>query len=1066
MSTLHLFPSCHSQTTPMPKLNMANKRFPFEAKLLLLVCLSLLLFGCGSGETSEASFTGESGAGIDAEISEFPIVYMTRVVGEAIPDSGAANLVELDNFTPGAQLFVRARATSDAQEINITERIFGAGALCDVRGINISYDAQRMVFAARGPYDANVAEGEGQPSVWNLYEYDFATDRVYPIMNDSDAGLGHDITPHYLADGRIIFSSSRQKRTRQQLLDEGKPQYTYQVEVSDNDERFGPGFALHIAQFDGNRNLTAIEQVTFNRSHDFDPVLLPSGKVVFSRWDAAGDRDQVSLYRMNPDGAALEVLFGYRSQQALAAVLRDQFASVYGDASVFDALYSTDTEFQFSKPQVFSGQTELIAVLRPFAEVSLSATQTVGPTESLVAIDINNFVDVGTPLLSSSATGSGVRLLDAVAPESLDVIFSNGRVSAFARLSDGTNRAIVSLSLCRILNDDGTVRSCRGVDPIAEGLQEAPANYGLWLYDFDRGTQLPLILGDGDQQPYTEIHLVQRRDNPASIVDTTLDVAQEGDDSCDKGLFAIEDDFGIIHIRSVYDLDGSFNTAWAPEGVTSSAQLRDPVAVSADERAARFVRFEKPVYIPDPDFKDIPNSATARFGPFMREILGYAPVQPDGSVKVKVPADVPLMLTVVDQYGRRVEGSADHMNWMQVRPGEVRECNGCHSPSSAYPHGRMDAQAASLNAGASAGTLFANTNPQTYNVDISLNQDGSQFQPCLPDAGETMAEVYVRTNPARVALSPDLVFQDVWTDPDQRAPDDAFAYRYSAIQAVYNTGESLGDSETGTLPFNRGDCPNTWDAACRTVINYETHIQPLWEVTRNVTTDMGVMQYRCVDCHSNANPATGLPQIPAGQLSLTGEIVNNVAASFTDLVQNNFAFIDNGDGTSTEANNLSAQDSEGNVIPALEKQADGSYCYLWPDDRFPPGRLILPDITIQTQTVDIVVDGEVVGQREEPVLDDDGDPVPLTFSIRENNLGLTARLSRNGARASDQFRRLFEPGFTYSYFDCGTRQNVDIGSIDFDHSVEGMFSAAELKMIWEWLDIGSAYYNNPFDVPD
>lgn len=1059
----------YPQIMPMPKPITAVKRFPFEAKLLLLVCLSLLLLGCGSGDTSDGSGAGGSGAGVDAEISEFPIVYMTRNEDASQNSNDAANLVDLDSFNPGAQLFVRSRATSDAQEINITELIFGAGALCDVRGINVSYDAQYMVFAARGPFDPTVADGEEQPSIWNLYEYDFANNRVYPIMNNADAALGQDITPHYLADGRIIFSSSRQKRTAQILLDEGKPQYAYQVEVGESDERFGPGFALHIAQFDGNRNLTAIEQVTFNRSHDFDPVLLPSGKVVFSRWDAAGDRDQVSLYRMNPDGSALEVVFGYRSQQALAAVLRDQFASVYGSAAVYDAFYATDTEFQFSKPQVYSGQSELVAILRPFAAVTLpdspddadSDPEIVDPVESLVAIDINNFVDAGTPLASSTATGSGLRLLDALAPESLDVIFPSGRVSAFVRLNDGTNRAIVSVSLCRILNNDGTVRSCRGVDPAAEGLQEAPANYGLWLYDFDRDTQVPLILGDGDQEPYTEIHLVQRRDNPISIIDTVMDVAQESDATCSPGLFSRDDEFGMIHIRSVYDMDGSFNTNWAPEGVSSIAQLRDPAAVNADQRAARFVRFEKPLYIPDPDFKDIPNRYTARFGPFMREVLGYAPVQPDGSVKAKVPADVPLMLTIVDQYGRRIDGSEDHMNWMQVRPGEERECRGCHNPASTYPHGRMDAQVASLNTGASANTMFPNTNAQAYDVDISRDQDGSAFQRCLPQAGETMAEVFVRTNPSRGALAPDLVYQDIWTDPNQRTPDDAFAYRYSTIQTVYNTGESLGDASTGGLPFNRGECPDHWGAYCRAVINYETHIQPLWEVTRNVTTSMGVMQVSCVDCHGNTNPADGSLQIPAGQLSLTGEIVNNFAASYTDLMQNNFAFIDNGDGTSVEANNLSAQNGDGMVIPELEKQTDGSYCYRWED-----GRLILPTITIQTQTIDIVVDGEVVGQEDVPVLDGDGHPLPLTFSIRENNLGLTARLSRNGAQASDPFRRLFEPGFTYSYFDCGTRQNVAMGAVDFDHSADGLMSEAELKMIWEWLDVGSAYYNNPFDVPD
>lgn len=1053
---------------PMQKSLPGLSRLPFEARLLFLICLSLFLFGCGSGETTDASGTGgqTTGAGVEAEISEFPIVYMTRSSDAEATADDSGNLVDLDRFNPGAQLFVRARASSDAAETNISRMIFGEGALSDVRGINISYDGQLMVFAARGPYDDTVAEDEEQPSVWNLYEYNFASGEVYPIMNAGDAALGHDITPHYLADGRIIFSSSRQQRTGTILLDEGKPQYAYQVEVDDEDERYGPGFALHIAEFDGNRNLTAIEQVTFNLSHDFDPVLLPSGKVVFSRWDAQNNRDQVSFYRMNPDGSQLEIVFGYRSQEAMAAVLRGQFASAYGSNEVFDAFYTANTAFQFSKPRIFPGQDQLIAVLRPFDDVNLSGDEDnpelIDPVETLVSIDINNFVDVGTPLASSSQTGSGVSLLDLVAPENQDVIFPDGRVSAITRLADGTNRAIISLSICRILNDDNTVRSCRGVDLDDEDIQEAPPNYGLWLYDFDRNTQIPLVLGDGDQEPYTEIFLVQPRTTPTSIPDTLIVVATPNDETCDPAFFVENDDFGMIHIRSVYDLDGSFNTNWAPDGVTSISQLRDPVNYSADQRSARFVRFEKPVYNIDPDVKEIPGRNRAQFGPFMREILGYAPVQPDGSVKVKVPADVPLMLTIVDQYGRRIDGSVDHMNWMQVRPGEVRECSGCHSTDSTYPHGRPDAQASSLNSGASSMTMFPNTSALAYEVDISVAQDGSATQTCLPLAGETMAEVYVRIDTRRAELIPDVVFQDVWTDTNQRAADESFAHRFSTIRSVYDAGVDLGDATRGALPFNRGECIDDWNAFCRTVINYETHIQPLWEVTRNVTTVDGPVTYKCVDCHSNVNPDDGTAQIPAGQLSLTGEIENNLAASFRDLVQNNFAFIDQGDGTSVEAQNLSAQDGDGNVIPELEKQGGGNYCYRWED-----GRLINPNIVNQTEIVDILdEEGEVIGQEEVLVLDDDGHPVPLSYSILESSLGLNARLSRAGARFSNQFRRLFEPGFTYSYFDCGLGQNVVMGASDFDHSATGLFSESELKLLWEWLDIGSAYYNNPFDVPD
>jgi hypothetical protein len=60
-----------------------------------------------------------------------------------------------------------------------------------------------------------------------------------------------------------------------------------------------------------------------------------------------------------------------------------------------------------------------------------------------------------------------------------------------------------------------------------------------------------------------------------------------------------------------------------------------------------------------------------------QQILGYAPIEPDGSFKLQVPADTPLALAVVDEQGRAFQ---THTNWIQVRPGERRTCDGCHSP--------------------------------------------------------------------------------------------------------------------------------------------------------------------------------------------------------------------------------------------------------------------------------------------------------------------------------------------------------------------------------------------------
>jgi HEAT repeat protein len=62
--------------------------------------------------------------------------------------------------------------------------------------------------------------------------------------------------------------------------------------------------------------------------------------------------------------------------------------------------------------------------------------------------------------------------------------------------------------------------------------------------------------------------------------------------------------------------------------------------------------------------------------------LGTAPLAPDGSFYVRVPADRALAIQAVDAEGRPV---INELTWIYVRPGERRTCVGCHSPRPAAP---------------------------------------------------------------------------------------------------------------------------------------------------------------------------------------------------------------------------------------------------------------------------------------------------------------------------------------------------------------------------------------------
>ncbi|MEZ4654031.1 MAG: hypothetical protein R3E12_10730 [Candidatus Eisenbacteria bacterium] len=59
-----------------------------------------------------------------------------------------------------------------------------------------------------------------------------------------------------------------------------------------------------------------------------------------------------------------------------------------------------------------------------------------------------------------------------------------------------------------------------------------------------------------------------------------------------------------------------------------------------------------------------------------RSFLGYAPVQEDGSFRIRVPADTPISFATLDDEGR---GFVVKRTWLYVRPGEeFNQCTGCH----------------------------------------------------------------------------------------------------------------------------------------------------------------------------------------------------------------------------------------------------------------------------------------------------------------------------------------------------------------------------------------------------
>ena len=153
-------------------------------------------------------------------------------------------------------------------------------------------------------FERRSKQADQQPT-WAIWEYEIATDTLHRIVAaDITAAAGNDVSPYYLPDGRILYSSDRQRQAKAILLDEGKPQFVAQDEDKKQDN-----FVLHVMDADGGN----VHQVSFNQSDDFDPTVLNSGRVLFSRWNHAGGVNGIDLYTMNPDGSDLQLLYGRHS---------------------------------------------------------------------------------------------------------------------------------------------------------------------------------------------------------------------------------------------------------------------------------------------------------------------------------------------------------------------------------------------------------------------------------------------------------------------------------------------------------------------------------------------------------------------------------------------------------------------------------------------------------------------------------------------------------------------------------------------------------------------------------
>lgn len=432
---------------------------------------------------------------------------------------------------------------------------------------------------------------------------------------------------------------------------------------------------------------------------------------------------------------------------------------------------TTGDTIQYTHPRQMS-DGKIISLIRRYG----TNQSTIYDGGDISIIDVNNFVDNSSPI-SGGGTGQspGSSLTISTAPLAIDTGI-NGRFSSVYPMLDGSGTAIVSYSDCYAQNNTSmAITACRTADQANSTV--LPPNYGIYKLTLGSAV-LQVITKPESNFYYTDVAAAQdwRSIHPTIVSDT------------DPGT---NTDTGVIHIRNVRDIDGTENAGLA----------------------AASVRFITHTYLPNGVNNDLIGANTSRQ---MRQIVGYAPVYPDGSVRARVPANIPLSLHLLDSQGRRITSAAEHNVWFSVRPNEELTCNGCHATTASRRHGRHDAEPASVNTSATTDAEAGTTDYDKTKVAMNI----------------------VDTNNMPV-------------------------YRYT--DAGLAVADGLLDIALSPINISACEIDSTRSSACRIRINYETNIQPLWGLARTVT----AVDVTCTNCHRNtelADPTKA--RVPSGQLDL------------------------------------------------------------------------------------------------------------------------------------------------------------------------------------------------------
>ena len=374
----------------------------------------------------------------------------------------------------------------------------------------------------------------------------------------------------------------------------------------------------------------------------------------------------------------------------------------------------------------------------------------------IVVIDSANYSEINQPTWANQGliSGPAQRSLTGTNVTTDGSLSPGGYYASAYPLYDGTDRFLVSWSACRVIGNNNLAVPCN-IGP-ANGTP-APPLYGVWVYDSVNDTQQPVVTAR-DGVLISEVVAGEPRQFPAIATDNNVDLTRTASEA-------------HLLIDSVYDFDGVANTS----------------------TPASYLRIIQPVPIPTTDVFDVPNYAYGlSTNQSMREILGYVPVASDGSVSAVVPAESPVLISVVDSNARRI--SPRHNFMIQAGSQEVIHCVGCHTATSELPHGRIDSLPPSSNPSPLAASSISDIALDPY-IFGALPTPGSVYTTewtDIPAGREVIVPNFDPSLPSRIVINYVDHIQAIWDRTGRPTRLDRNAVPVDSCVACHSTvGETV-----------------------------------------------------------------------------------------------------------------------------------------------------------------------------------------------------------------------------------------------------------------------------------